>query len=526
MTSFSSSFHLPRHTFLWRNRYRSNLLWTQFCPFLLNRCCRSDFVQKVTRASWRHQHTVNDKLALRFPLDFSCVRSYYLARTLLSISDEDRPAKRLRKSLNHRQWCQKKPSSNTNSPSRKTSQSPLSEVERQWEDFSHISGRCQSLKGRFFDFSVMSYNILSQKLLQDNAHLYKHCSLPILDWNYRYTNIIKEIQRHNSDIVCLQEVQEDHYETQIKPSLESLGYHCEYKKRTGKKPDGCAVVFKQDSFSLVSCHPVEYFKPGIPLLDRDNVGLVLLLQPKVEKGITNHLCVANTHLLYNPRRGDIKLAQLGLLLAEISHVAKQSDGTTCPVILCGDFNSAPWSPLYHFIRESKLEYHGIPMGKVSGQDDIPKGQRILSAPLWPQHLGISQQCQYEDPTSNGDIRNCEGSRINGPCIEHCLNLTSAYSHHSSKRGQPEITTCHSKRAMTVDYIFYSAASRDTSLKSGTQPQESNVLSGEGLHLLTRLALFDETDLHAVNGLPNANNSSDHLPLLACFRLHNLQTAAT
>ena len=56
--------------------------------------------------------------------------------------------------------------------------------------------------------------------------------------------------------------------------------------------------------------------------------------------------------------------------------------------------------------------------------------------------------------------------------------------------------------------------------------ESNVLSGEGLHLLTRLALFDETDLHAVNGLPNANNSSDHLPLLACFRLHNLQTAAT
>ncbi|KAG5276528.1 hypothetical protein AALO_G00106710 [Alosa alosa] len=84
-------------------------------------------------------------------------------------------------------------------------------------------------------------------------------------------------------ILCLQEVQEDHYETQVKPSLESLGYHCEYKKRTGNKVDGCAVVFKQASFSLVSCHPVEYFKRDIPLLDRDNVGLVLLLKPKLEK---------------------------------------------------------------------------------------------------------------------------------------------------------------------------------------------------------------------------------------------------
>lgn len=144
-----------------------------------------------------------------------------------------------------------------------------------------------------------------------------------------------------------------------------LGYHCEYKKRTGKKSDGCAVVFKQESFSLVSSHPVEYFKPGIPLLDRHNVGLVLLLQPKLERGIANRLCVANTHLLYNPRRGDIKLTQLGLLLAEISRVSKQSDGRTCPVILCGDLNSVPWSPLYRFIRDGKLEYHGMPISKVS-----------------------------------------------------------------------------------------------------------------------------------------------------------------
>lgn len=40
----------------------------------------------------------------------------------------------------------------------------------------------------------------------------------------------------------------------------------------------------------------------------------------------------------------------------------------------------------------------------------------------------------------------------------------------------------------------------------------------GLKLLGRLALLTEKDLWTVNGLPNENNSSDHLPLLAEFRL--------
>ncbi|KAL2102321.1 hypothetical protein ACEWY4_001489 [Coilia grayii] len=360
----------------------------------------------------------------------------------------------------------------------------------------------------------MSYNILSQQLLRENYYLYKHCSLPILDWNYRYTNIMKEIEEHNADILCLQEVQEDHYVSQIKPSLEALGYHCEYKKRTGDKPDGCAVVFKREAFSLLSWHPVEYFRPGVPLLDRDNVGLVVLLQPKVEADRSTPLCVANTHLLYNPRRGDIKLAQLALLLTELRHVATQPDGSRCPVLVCGDMNSVPWSPLYRFLREGRLDYYGMSRGEVSGQDAIPSRQHMLTVPLWPQGLGISPQCQYQHATSEGLTKTGEDFSTIRPSIEHSFSLSSAYSHHSSKRGQPEITTCNLRRPLTVDYIFYTAASRHTS--------DSSVLSGDGLQLLARLSLFDGTDLHTVGGLPNANNPSDHLPLLARFRLHSPQ----
>lgn len=80
-------------------------------------------------------------------------------------------------------------------------------------------------------------------------------------------------------------------------------------------------------------NPVEFYRPNVPLLDRDNVGLVLLLQPKVPGAVSPVICVANTHLLYNPRRGDIKLTQLAVLLAEISSVAHQKDGGFCPTVV-------------------------------------------------------------------------------------------------------------------------------------------------------------------------------------------------
>ncbi|XP_036437089.1 protein angel homolog 2 [Colossoma macropomum] len=394
------------------------------------------------------------------------------------------------------------------------------ELRRHWEDLS-VFYDCEpqsdgSLCEKTFDFSVMSYNILSQELLLSNAYLYKHCNPRILEWRHRFTNIIKELEQYSADIMCLQEVQEDHYQRQIKPRLESLGYHCEYKRRTGRKPDGCAVVFKRNRFSLLSCHTVEYFRRGIPLLDRDNVGLILLLQPVGPSGSACRVCVANTHLLYNPRRGDIKLAQLAMLLAEINRVAQLADGRTCPVLLCGDFNSVPWSPLYSFIKESQLEYVGMPIGKVSGQEESSRGQRILTAPIWPPSLGISQQCQYEHQPKDAQTKEQEAS-LNGvdkARIEHGLKLTSAYAHKLKGSRQPEITTCHSRSAITVDYIFYSAT-QDESVKT-----ECSVPAERGLQLLARLALVGEAELREVNGLPNEHNSSDHLPLIAQFRLHS------
>ncbi|CAO2638858.1 Protein angel homolog 2 [Lemmus lemmus] len=374
---------------------------------------------------------------------------------------------------------------------------------------------CEDSEGKF-DFSVMSYNILSQDLLEDNSHLYRHCRRPVLHWSFRFPNILKEIKHFDADVLCLQEVQEDHYGTEIRPSLESLGYHCEYKMKTGRKPDGCAICFKHARFSLLSVNPVEFCRRDIPLLDRDNIGLVLLLQPKMPRAAPPSICVANTHLLYNPRRGDIKLTQLAMLLAEISSVAHRKDGSFCPIIMCGDFNSVPGSPLYSFIKEGKLNYEGLAIGKVSGQEQSSRGQRILSIPIWPPDLGISQNCVYETQQVARAVMDTEPFSLLfsvSSHLQHHFSLSSVYSHYLPDTGLPEVTTCHSQSAITVDYIFYSAEK-----EGATRGPGAEVALVGGLKLLARLSLLTEQDLWTVNGLPNEHNSSDHLPLLAKFRL--------
>ena len=114
--------------------------------------------------------------------------------------------------------------------------------------------------------------------------------------------------------------------------------------RTGDYTDGCATFFRRSRFELIADRFVEYKTPDIPLLDRDNVALLALLRLKsgpsrLPKAATDHalsphaqsiaqhaplsavnssdedkrggvVCISNTHLLFNPKRGDVKLAQV------------------------------------------------------------------------------------------------------------------------------------------------------------------------------------------------------------------------
>ena len=168
-----------------------------------------------------------------------------------------------------------------------------------------------------------------------------------------------------------------------------LDYHGVFKKRTGQQTDGCAMFFKQAAFELDRVELIEYQRK-VGVLNRDNVGVILLLKPKLA-GATKRLCVATTHLLFNPKAGEIKLAQLCLLLAEIHRLTSND----CPVLLCGDFNMRPLCPLHAFIEQGALDYSRVSAPEMAGYYH-GRGNRRVPAPLFPPSIGIGTKCTYED----------------------------------------------------------------------------------------------------------------------------------
>ena len=64
--------------------------------------------------------------------------------------------------------------------------------------------------------------------------------------------------------------------------------------------DGVSTFFRSDRFDLVEEVIVEY-NVGRTHLDRDNVALILVL---LEKQAGAKVIVANTHILFNPDRGE------------------------------------------------------------------------------------------------------------------------------------------------------------------------------------------------------------------------------
>lgn len=73
---------------------------------------------------------------------------------------------------------------------------------REWEDFS-AQPDPQGLEagdGPQFQFTLMSYNILAQDLMQQSSELYLHCHPDILSWSYRFANIMQEFQHWDPDV--------------------------------------------------------------------------------------------------------------------------------------------------------------------------------------------------------------------------------------------------------------------------------------------------------------------------------------
>eukprot|EP00960_Hanusia_phi_P058513 763912-Hanusia_phi.AAC.3 len=278
-----------------------------------------------------------------------------------------------------------------------------------------------------------------------------------LKWNRRGPKIVDEILRYSPDIVCLQEC--DCWSDFMLPRMQSNGFVGIWKQKTGKK-DGVAILWKTEKFKMLNHESVEYNLKG-------GVGIIAVLQPNSASGgdAPPALCVANTHLFWNPEMEYVKLKQAQLYLNMISSFAAD-----LPLVVCGDLNSMPGSDCYSLFVKGRVTHTYTPVvsdDEVSGQ--VEGGRETIT----------------ED-------------------FSHPLTLSSAYD-------PPLVKNSYHMWWLTLDTKAFSTLT-DVCIVPGNVQRGNNI---RGLFCL--LGLVQMTSSRSQEkSLPSSRYPSDHMACMACM----------
>ena len=382
--------------------------------------------------------------------------------------------------------------------------------------------------------SVMSYNVLADAYARKHQReLYTRVPASCLSWQSRVELLAQEVAHWSPTIVCMQEV--DHY-ADLEKKLAVHGYVGRFLQRTNDRPDGLAMFWKAAVFGREPVAAEEVIFAGLNL--RDNVAQVYRLRmadPPTSGGSSGpppmEVVVSNIHVLFNPKRGDIKLGQVRVL---VDRIARESRGGAIPVVMCGDWNSAPFSGVYDFVSNGRLDFMERDRRTVSGQI---AGNRARSV----NGSGTGSSTLYKAPkpwkmdevaTALGDptLAFDDTAMPSTAVLSHDLDLTSSYRHVLG--SEPQFTTAHDKYIGTVDYIFFSASAspsrhRDRD-REGEREGEGEgegegtaataaVGGGQTWHVEPhRVLLPPPTSAVLPQGLPRGWFGSDHISLLVSF----------
>ncbi|XP_033228631.1 2',5'-phosphodiesterase 12 [Belonocnema kinseyi] len=243
-------------------------------------------------------------------------------------------------------------------------------------------------------FRVMSYNLLADTYADSDYSrdvLYRYCPAYALHIDYRKQLILKEIIGFNSDIICLQEVDNKVYNADLYPTLSVLNYDGVYNRKGAEVVEGLSTFFNKERYEKLNFEStiisenleLEKFKPVWERIQNEKTKTRFMerntaVQATTLKSKDNPseiLVVGNTHLYFHPNADHIRLLQGFYVVTYISDVARRTkeEHPDCNVsiILCGDFNSVPECGIYRlmtskFVPDDFIDWNSFPEEAVTG----------------------------------------------------------------------------------------------------------------------------------------------------------------
>lgn len=331
-------------------------------------------------------------------------------------------------------------------------------------------------------FTVFDYNILCSTYV--DASSFGYVPSWALSWDYRKELIMQEILQTGADVICLQEVELQQYDELFLPTLQQHGYEGVFLQKTRAKTmsdwerkvvDGCATFYRTEKFHLEEVYKVEFGQLAMNsivksdllynrVMNRDNVALLCRMTLKTGG---HQILIGNVHIHWDPMFKDVKLLQILLLLEQLANIRQTHPGLN--MVITGDFNSLPDSGVYEILSKGILP---------------------------PQHIDFCKYV-YEPFYSEGS--------------QHSLPLKDAYASNDASltySAARTFTNYTPRFEGVIDYIWYSSPIPGQSQYGGL------VLSG--IH-----GLIPRDYLKRLMGaLPNAHFPSDHISLMAGFRVNN------
>lgn len=337
---------------------------------------------------------------------------------------------------------------------------------RKWVNLSDKKHKTSS------NISILSYNVLSQHYMW--KPVFGYLNLDYLDWpGYRFPLINKSIKQFKCDIMCFQELELSVYDKFWSKYFPQAGYDSVYVRKPppcywGNLPikcmDGIAIFVNSERFTILKQETVNYgkyisenpekFEMTKDLKERvvlrNTVGVVVQLLDKITG---ERIYVTNTHLYWSPAFNDVKVIQTKILLTVVQDFIDKDDRLSPKIIMCGDFNSTPESDVCKLLGA----------GSVSPKNSVA----------------------FKDKDY--------GKKFNKE-IDSPFKLSTAYNN-LIKDHHLEFTSFTKSLTEILDHIWYSSGNFTVNRVLGEVDKE-----------------YCERD--DVNGFPNNQFPSDHIPLVA------------